>query len=144
MRGGQQVLPCPCRRLEQPAPSPPLPPPPSTLIRSVGLAGTLASFALLSSVLTLAGGAVAVATMPGLEAAAQVARGRRLACSSPRHSANLAIAATVFGVLECFAYAAVFAKFFAADVRGTHGGGSDSEGPTDDPVDVSAAFAVFM
>lgn len=49
----------------------------------------------------MAGGAVAVATMHTLRVATEISLGRRKgACSQPLQSANLAIAAVVFGVVD--------------------------------------------
>jgi len=56
----------------------------------IGVIGLVSSFAFVSSILTMAGGAVAVATMRSLKFAIEVVGGRIVACSQPMHGANLA------------------------------------------------------
>lgn len=76
----------------------------SALRIGAGVMGLLGSFATLSAVLTLAGGAVALATMRDAQTARDITRGTRRACSRPLQSARLAVAAIVCGVFEvmCF------------------------------------------
>jgi hypothetical protein len=66
----------------------------------VGVFGLVGSTALLSSLLTMSGGAVAVATMKNLTLATEVTQGRQKACSKPVYGANLAIASIVFGLID--------------------------------------------
>lgn len=67
---------------------------------ALALGGT---YALVSSTLTLCGGAVTVSTMRSLTAATRIVDGRSRNCSHPLHGANLSIAAVVFSVIEACA-----------------------------------------
>lgn len=75
--------------------------------------GIFASFSFLCSVLTLASGAVLVATMGSFNDAQAIALGRKAACSAPHHAMNLAIAALVFGLLELIGYVTLYAELVA-------------------------------
>ena len=86
--------------------------------RSVGVVGILASFSILCSVLTLASGAVLVATMGSFNDAQAIALGRKAACSAPHHGMNLAIAALVFGLLELIGYVTLYAELVALVIVG--------------------------
>ena len=66
----------------------------------IGLIGVVASFATVSSTLTLASGAVCVATMRDLKSSIEISHGRSPACSHPVHAVNLSIAAIVIGLAE--------------------------------------------
>lgn len=66
----------------------------------IGIAGLASAFTTLSSILTLCGGAVAVATMKNLSFASDIANHRAAACSHPLHAANLAIAGIVFAAID--------------------------------------------
>lgn len=66
----------------------------------VSVAGLVASFSFLSSVLTLAAASVALATMRDLKTATDISYRRLLSCSLPIHAANLTIAAIVFSFLD--------------------------------------------
>ncbi len=66
----------------------------------VGLFGLIGSTAFISSLLTMSGGAIAVATMKDLAMATEVAQGRKRACSKPVYGANLAIAGITFGLID--------------------------------------------
>lgn len=80
----------------------------------IGTIGLVASFAYVSSALTLACGVVAVVTMRDLASAIEISHGRAASCSRPVHGANLAIAALVFCVTDL----AVFAGIYATAVPG--------------------------
>lgn len=66
----------------------------------MGLFGLLFSFSFITSLLTMSCGIVVFSTMRNLKSANEISRGRKAACSLPLHSANLALAAVVFGVFE--------------------------------------------
>lgn len=64
---------------------------------SLSLGGT---FAFVSSILTLCGGAITVSTMRSFKSASRIVGGRSRNCSHPLHGANLSIAAAVFSIAE--------------------------------------------
>jgi len=72
----------------------------------VGFVGVFASFAYISSALTLASAAVVLGTMQTLAGATAIVRGTAAApCSHPLHAANLAIAASVFCFTDLMTFA---------------------------------------
>ena len=74
----------------------------------LGAIGSFSSFAIITSILTLASGAIGVATLKSLEHASAVSHGRMASCSQPLHAANLAIAAIAFAVFEMILYSVIF------------------------------------
>lgn len=79
----------------------------SALRIAAGVLGLLGSFATVSSILSLAGGAVAFVVMRDAQTVGDIARGTRKTCSRPLHSARLAVAAVVIGLIEVTSFVVV-------------------------------------
>lgn len=71
----------------------------------LGIMGVVLSFAFLSSIFSIAGGAVTIATMRSLDDATAITQNKKRSWTNPARGAYLAIAAILVGVAELLAMA---------------------------------------